>query len=124
MSTPLANKSWDADADAEEKRWRKSIEESRPAMEQLQPKDGKPASSFYVLCLAELDAARHFARSDCFVSRETLVGELRRLMVEPTLPSQPVPDVGAYHGAQKWWLEFVIKQYEEASEYEDRLQRP
>jgi hypothetical protein len=100
---------------AEEKRWRKSIAESLPVMEQLEPKDGKPASGFYVLCLAELDGVRQITRPECFQSRDVLLAELRRLMVEPTLPSRPVPDVRAYQAAQKWWLEFLIMQYEEGS---------
>ena len=59
LRTPLADKSWDADA--EEKN------DSQPVMDMLEPKDGKPVFGFCVLCLAELDAANHFTRPECFV---------------------------------------------------------
>ncbi len=113
MPTSPGEKPWDAVA--EEKRWRKTIADSLPVMEKLEPKGNKPASGFYVLCLAELDGARHFTRPECFQSRDLFLTELRRLMVEPTIPSRPVPDVPAYQGAQKWWLEYLVKQYEEGS---------
>lgn len=103
------------DAAAEEGRWRKLIDESQTVMDQLEPKDGNPASRFYVLCLAELDGVRYFTRPESFRSRDSFLTELRRLLSQPTIPSRPVPDVQAYQGAQKWWLEFLIGRYEEGS---------
>ena len=100
------------DAIAEEKHWRKSIEDSVPAMHMLNPKNGQPPSGLYILCLAGRDAAWHFTRPEYLISRDVFVAELKRLMVEPTMPSRPVPDVHAYQEAQKRWLEVLVKKYE------------
>ena len=113
MPPPCTEHLWDAAA--EEKSWRQSAASARRGQDMLEHKPGATTSDFYVLCLSELDAVNCFARSECFVSRAAFVAELRRLLVEPTAPSRPVPSVEAYQHAQKFWLEFVIKKYDVAS---------
>ncbi|HUA69037.1 MAG TPA: hypothetical protein VMA13_10875 [Candidatus Saccharimonadales bacterium] len=111
MATSEIKNQWDAVA--EEKKWRKSLATAESGQDQLEPKAGKPPSGFYVLCLAELDAAMQFTKPEFFRTREEFIAELKLLMIKPMMPSRPVPDVLVYQGAQKWWLEFLIKQYEE-----------
>ena len=102
------------DAAGEEKSWRESAARAERGQDTLEQKAGATTSDFYVLCLSELDAVNCFVRPECFVSREAFVAELRRLLVEPTTPSRPVPSIEAYQHAQKFWLEFVIRQYDVA----------
>jgi hypothetical protein len=103
------------DAALEEKTWRETVESARRGQDMMEQKAGAKTSDFYVLCLSELDAVDCFIRPECFVSRAAFVAELRRLMVEPTTPSRPVPSVEEYQRAQKFWLEFMIKKYDVAS---------
>jgi len=113
MPLPSTEHVWDGAA--EEKSWRESAASARRGQDMMEQKAGAATSDFYVLCLSELDAADCFIRPECFVSRAAFVAELRRLLVEPTTPSRPVPSVEAYQHAQKFWLEFMIKKYDVAS---------
>lgn len=49
---------------------------------------------------------------ECCSSRSAMIGELRRLLSEPTNPSLPVSDVKAYRTGQKAWLEWILQGYE------------
>jgi hypothetical protein len=109
MTAPVVHGDWNPEA--QEKRWRDALTTARFGQDQLEPKLGAPQSNFYVLCLAELDAGTYFTKPEFFASQAAFVDVLRRLMAEPTSPSRPVPDLQAYQAAQKWWLEFVIKEY-------------
>ena len=111
MTSPLTDNHWDAAV--QEKRWRSSTESVRQALDQLGQKLAASSPDFYVLCLAELDAVGGFNWSECFSSRAVFLSELRRLIAKPSTPSRPVPNVQAYRDSQKWWLESVVKQYEQ-----------
>ena len=112
MASPATNDVWDAIS--EEKSWRESLERARRAQD-LFKKTGADASGFYVLCLSELDAGVQLSKPEYFMSRAAFVAECRRLLVEPTIPSRPVPSVEGYQRAQRFWLEFIIERYERAS---------
>jgi hypothetical protein len=112
MTSPAANDIWDAVS--EEKSWRESMENARHGQNMF-TKAGADASSFYVLCLSELDAGVHLSKPECFVSRAEFVAECRRLLIEPTTPSRPVPSIEGYQRAHRFWLEFIIARYERAS---------
>jgi len=109
MATSHTENCWDAVA--EEMRWRRSTESSRKAQDQFGEPLSKSSPGLYVLCLAQLDAGSALMRSGCFSSRAVFVAELRRLITEPTTPSQPVPDLQAYRDAQKSWLGSLLRQY-------------
>jgi hypothetical protein len=103
------------DAAAEEAKWRQSMEKGHKFLERLGEQFSKSNPDFYVLSLAELDAANHFTRPACFSSREAFIRELKRLIGEPTEPSRVVPSVQAYRDSQKWWLESLLRSYESKS---------
>ena len=109
MASPIGAEAWDGIA--EEKRWREMVEAVRSGMDRSSQKTDGALLGFHVLCLAELDAASHFTRPECFVTRAAFVAELRRLIAEPTTPSRTVSSVRAYNDSQKWWLEWIVKQY-------------
>jgi hypothetical protein len=101
---------------AEEKFWRETLIDHRAGLEAIEQKLSSFGSSgFYLNLLAEFDAAVHFTRPECFVSRAAFVAELRRLMVEPPAPSRPLPSVQDYQRAQRNTLESTIKRYDTAS---------
>ena len=100
------------DAALEEKSWRETVESARRGQDMLEQKAGGKTSDFCILCLSELDAVVEFARPECLASRAAFVAELRRLMLEPTTPSRPVPSIEAYQDSQRFWLEFMIKKYD------------
>jgi hypothetical protein len=100
------------DAPVEEQSWRETVEKARKGQDELEKAGG---SDFYVLCLSELDAVVEFTRPECFVSRAAFVAELRRLMVDSTTPSRPVPSIEGYQRAQRFWLEFMINKHDTAS---------
>jgi hypothetical protein len=99
---------------AEEKFWRETLKDHRAGLEAIEQKLGN-TSGFYLYLLSEFDAAVHFTRPECFVSRAAFVAELRRLMVEPSAPSRPIPSVEDYQRAQRNTLESTIKRYDTAS---------
>jgi hypothetical protein len=100
------------DAAAEEKKWRESLKQARKAQDEVAGKLSSSSSGFYLLCLAELDAGGQLLTGDCFSSRARFVAQLRRLMAEPSTPSEPVPSIQAYRDSQRWWLESLIRVYE------------
>jgi hypothetical protein len=99
------------DAAAEQKRWRAALERGRKVQDWLGDAS-KPLSDFIVLCLAEMDAGERLSQLDCFSSRAAFLAEVRKLIVEPTAPSHPVPSIEVYRDAQKQWLEFIIRRFE------------
>jgi hypothetical protein len=109
MAKPQTNRHWDAVA--EQKRWRAALESARKMQGQLGGAF-KPLQGFSLLCLAELDAGNCLMEADCFSSREAFLAAVKRLIAEPTTPSQPVPSLQAYTNSQKSWLELLVKQYE------------
>jgi len=113
MTSPLRD-SWDPAL--QEKRWRSALDKGRRAMDQLGPQLVTSSPGFYVLCLAEVDAAAAFHSPQCFTSRATFFAELRRVIAQPTTPSRPVPSVQAYIDSQKWFLEWEIKKCEHETE--------
>jgi hypothetical protein len=96
----------------EEKKWCTSLESARQFQEKLDKEFRNPLSGFLRLCLAELDAGNQMLASGCFSSRASFLAEVRRLISEPTTPSRPVDNLEAYRSSQKWWLEFIISQYD------------
>jgi hypothetical protein len=99
------------DAAAEEKRWREEVEMMRHGTDAVEQKAGLNTSGFYISSVGGLDAATHFTSPEFFVTRAAFVAELRRLMIEPTAPSRPVPSVEEYQRSQRRWLEIIIKEY-------------
>jgi hypothetical protein len=99
---------------AEEKTWREELQMLQAGTEAIEGNakaDLNPAG-FYVVCVGGLDAATHFVKPESFASRAVFLAELRRLMIEPTLPSRPVPSIEEYQRAQKRWLELIVKKYD------------
>ena len=78
----------------------------------IEQKFGFNTTGFYVVVVGALDAATHFVEPEYFVSREAFLEELRRLMVEPTTPSRPVPSIEEYLHSQKRWLERIVTEYD------------
>jgi hypothetical protein len=66
-------------------------------------------------CVGGLDAATHFTKPEYLLNRAAFVAELRRLMIEPTAPSRPVPSVEEYQRAQRRWLGLIIQRYDPVS---------
>jgi hypothetical protein len=112
MPWESANDVWDASV--EERSWRGIVEKARKAQDMLEQEIVEKISSFYVLCLSELDAAVEFTRPESFLTRTAFVAELKRLIAHPTAPSRPVPNVKDYQRAQKLWLECMINKYDAA----------
>jgi len=104
--------SWDSVT--EEQFWRETLKAHRAGLEAIEQKLGN-SSGFYLNLLSEFDAAVHFTRPECFVSRAAFVAELRRLMIEPPAPSRPVPSVEEYQRAQRILLKSTIKRYDTPS---------
>lgn len=103
------------DAAAEEQWWREELEMMRHGTDAVEQKAGLNTSGFYIASVGGLDAATHFTIPEFFVTRATFVAELRRLMIEPTAPSRPIPNVEEYQRAQRHWLEIIIKKYDPVS---------
>jgi len=98
---------------AEEEFWRETLKAHRAGLEAIEQKLSTfSTSGFYLNLLAEFDAAVHFTRPECFVSRAAFVAELRRLMIEPPTPSRPVPSLEEYQHAQRTLLQSAIKRYD------------
>jgi hypothetical protein len=110
---PSTDDVWDAAA--EEKYWREELEMMRHGADAIEQKAGLKTSGFYIACVGGLDAATHFTKPEYFVSREAFVADLRRLMIEPTAPSRPVPSVEDYQRSQRRWLERIMERYDPAS---------
>jgi hypothetical protein len=106
--------SWDAAA--QEERWHKATEQGRRGLEKFGEQLSISSTDFYILCLAEVDAAQVLMQPQCLASRAAFVAEIKRLIAEPTMPSRPVASVETYRGSQKWWLEFLLEQYESETE--------
>jgi hypothetical protein len=110
---PSTDNVWDAAA--EEKTWREELEITRQGADAIEQKAGFKTSSLYIACVGGLDAATHFTKPEYFVSRAAFVAELRRLMIEPTAPSRPVPSVEEYQRTQRRWLEQIVRRYDPVS---------
>ena len=78
----------------------------------IELRGGLNTTDFYVACVGGLDAATHFTKPECFVSRAAFIAELRRLVAQPTEPSRTVPSVEEYQRAQRRWLENTLSSYE------------
>jgi hypothetical protein len=113
MAIPRAHVGWDAATEV--RKWQRALEKGHEAQNSLGDQLSKSSPNFHLLCLAELDAGKQLLRPENFVSRTAFLDQLRRLITEPTTPSQPVPSLQAYRDSQKWWVESVIQAYEEIS---------
>ena len=94
-----------------QKRWGETEARGREAFNKIftqQPPPRDP-NGFYDLCLAELDAAAHLNKRQCFGSMSEFISELRRLQTEPTSPSVPAFSLQIYASCQKQWLDFLIR---------------
>jgi hypothetical protein len=107
---PSTDDIWDAAA--EEKWWREELDMMRHGTSAIA---GCKTNGFYTACLGGLDAATHFTKPECFVSRVAFVAELRRLVTDPTAPSRPVPSLERYQQAQGRWLQVIIRRYDRGS---------
>jgi hypothetical protein len=87
----------------------------RHGADAIEQRAGLTSSGFYVACVGGLDAATHFTRPECFISRAAFIAELRRLVTEPTAPSRPVQSLVEYQRAQGRWLEQIIREYDPGS---------
>ena len=99
------------DGAAMRQRYRRELERGEAAFRQMFSTElptNPNRQAFRDLNLAELDLRRHLAGADVFSSRETLLAELRRLIVEPVQASSPVSSVEIYLKAQKKEIEMEI----------------
>ena len=96
----------------EEKRLRKSLQKAKLNHAEQADERLKISLRCYLVHLADMDLVSHLVQSECFSTRETFLGELRRLMVEPTAPSIMVPSLEEYREAQRWWLERMLELFE------------
>ena len=108
---PTSETTWDPDA--ARGRCRKSVETCERFFAQRYA-GKRPTTAnemaFYDLCLAEFEVRKHLLAVDCFSSREALLAELKRLLVEPVIPSSLPPcRADQYLDCQKKDIEFEIE---------------
>src|SRR4051812_3597724 len=85
-------------------RYRRELERGEAAFRQMfgtELPTNPNRQAFHDLCLAELDFRRHLTEADVFSSREALMAEMQRLIVEPVQASSPVCSVELYLKCQK-----------------------